>query len=167
MDWAKERAGVTHLLHVRDKPAFLPRLMEIFAGGHMSLEGDLARCVFPADIVLTYDELGVLRRNTIAPRQDFVVLRLEKETVAPIFRQLMAAGLKRAILHVQIEREGVLQLGAYDNFHPECVVTGPGLSATLLAELQSSGILRNYQAAVVNRESTSTSTPPLIGEHQT
>jgi hypothetical protein len=140
---------MTHWLKVRDKPGFLRRLMEAFAGGRMSLEGDLSRCVFPADMV-TYDEMGVLRRNTLVPRQDFVILRLDKDTLAPIFRQIMAVGLVRAIVHVQIEHAGVLQLGAYDNFHPECVVTGPGVSVELLAELQSRGILRAYQAAEVS-----------------
>jgi hypothetical protein len=139
---------VTHWPNVRDRPAFLRRLMEEFAGGRMSLEGDLSRCNFSDDLVLTRDEAGILRRNTLFPRQDFVVLRLEPETVAAILKAVMAAGLVRAILHVQIERAGVLQLGAYDNFHPECVVTGPDVSAALLSELQSAGILRGFRAAV-------------------
>ncbi len=139
---------MTHWLHVRDKPAFLRRLMQAFPGGRMSLEGDLSRCVFPADSVLANEEVGILRRNTLWPRQDFVVLRLDTDTLAPIFRAVMAAGLRRAILHVQIEHAGVLQLGAYDNFHPDCVVTGPGVSTELLAELQASGVLRGYQAEV-------------------
>jgi hypothetical protein len=139
--------GVDHWPQVRDKPGFLRRLMEEFAGGCMSLEGDLSKCAFPEDIVLARDEVGVLRRNTLAPRQDFVVLRLETETVARILKEVMAAGLARAIIHVQIEHAGILQLGAYDNFYPGCVVTGPGVSVALLAELRSAGVLRDYKAA--------------------
>jgi len=141
---------MTHWPHVRDKAAFLRRLMEEFVGGRMSLEGDLSRCAFPQDIVLSREEDGVLKRNTLAPQQDFVVLQLEQDTVPLIVKEVLAAGLKRAILHVQIEHAGVLQLGAYDNFHPGCVVTGPAVSPALLAELQSAGILRDYQPAVTS-----------------
>lgn len=133
---------------VCDKPAFLCRLMEEFAGGRMSLEGDLCRCAFPPEVVLARDEDAVLRRNTIAPRQDFVILRLDPNALAAIFRQVQAAGLSRAIIHAQIERAGVLELAAYDNFHPGCVATGPGVSPALLAELRAAGILRGFHRAV-------------------
>jgi len=59
----------------------------------------------------------------------------------------MAAGLKHAIIHVQIERNGVPELGAYDNFHPECVVTGPGVSSVLLEELKNANVLRAFKVA--------------------
>jgi hypothetical protein len=144
---AQEAEVVTHWLQVRDKPGLLCRLMKEFVGGRLSLEGDLSECAFLENMVLARDEVGVLRRNTLAPRQDFVVLRLEPGTIAPILKEVMAAGLTRAIIHVQIEYAGVLQLGAYDNFHPECVVAGSGVSAGLLVELQSSGVLRAFRVA--------------------
>jgi hypothetical protein len=122
-------------VNVKDKPSFLLRLMEEFAGaGRLSLEGDLSRCSFADDLVIARDEVGVLKRNTLAPKQDFIVLPLEPGTISPIFKQVMAAGLSRAIIHVQIESAGTLQLGAYDNFDPECVATGPGVSEALLSE---------------------------------
>ncbi len=68
-----------------------------------------------------------------------------------IFKTIMAAGLSRAIIRVQIKRAGVLQLGAYDNFHPEYVVTGPEVHASLLSELQSAGVLRSFPAASVSK----------------
>jgi hypothetical protein len=137
-----------HWLNVRDKPGFLRRMMVEFAGNsHMSIEGDLSRCRFDNDVILTSDETAILKRNTIAPRQDFAVLRLTQETVDQIYKQVLAAGLKRAIIHVQIERHGVRQLGAYDHFHDECVVTGPGVSPGLLAELKDTKVLRDFRAA--------------------
>src|SRR5689334_20505474 len=136
--------GVSHWPVVRDKPGFLHRLMNELAGdARISLEGDLSHCQFPEDLIVSADETEALRRNTTWPRQDFVVLRLTAETVAPIFKQVMAAGLKRAIVHVQIERNGIRELGAYDNFHPECVVTGPGVSESLLEELKLKSVLRD------------------------
>jgi hypothetical protein len=136
----------SHRINVRDKPGFLHRLMlELGEKSIMSLEGDLSRCRFSPDLVLGHDETTTLKRNTIDPRQDFVVLRLCPEMVAPVFKQVLAAGLKRAIIHVQIERNGVLELGAYDNF---CfVTTGPGISADLLNEFKAKHIVRDFQVA--------------------
>ncbi len=74
-------------------------------------------------------------------------MRLEQNTIARIFKQVVAAGLTHAIIHVQIEREGVLQLGSYDNFHRDCVVTGSGVGVALLLELKSKGVLRDFTVA--------------------
>ncbi len=57
----------------------------------MSLEGDLSRCAFPADVVLGHDEDGILRRNTLAPRRDLVVLRLNPDATDAIFRHACRA----------------------------------------------------------------------------
>jgi hypothetical protein len=143
-----------HSLNVRDKPGFLRRMMVELAGNaQMSVEGDLSRCRFNDDLIVTSAETAILKRNTTAPKQDFAVLRLRltPETVGPIFKQVMAAGLKRAIVHVQIERNGVLELGAYDNFHHECVVTGPSVSPELLTELKNTKVLRDFKVAARKR----------------
>lgn len=141
----------SHWADVRDRPGFLHRMMVELAGdARISLEGDLSRCRFPEDVVVGRDEHGILKRSTLRPRLDFVVLRLVPETVEPIIKQVMAAGLKRAIIHVQIERGGVLDLGAYDNFHSECVVTGPGIGSSLLEELRSAGVLNGFSPAATD-----------------
>jgi hypothetical protein len=121
--------------------------MREFSGGQMSLEGDLSKCKFADEMVVARDEIGLLKRSTLYPRQDFVVIRLEPENIAPIFKEVLAAGLSRAIIHVQIERGEALQLGAYDNFHPDCVVAGPAISEALLAELKSKHVLRDFSVA--------------------
>jgi len=137
-------------LDVRDKPGFLHRMMlELAGNARISLEGNLSHCRFSDDLVLTRDETAVLKRNTIAPKQDFVILRLASETVAPVFKQVMAAGLRRAIIHVQVERHDSLELGAYDNF--QCVVTGPGVSSAVLNELKTSNVLRDFSTIKAER----------------
>jgi len=145
--------GVSHSVDVRDKPSFLRRVMFELAGhAQMSLEGDLSHCRFTKDVIVTDAEATILKRNTIAPRQDFLVLRLTSETCGPILGQVIAGkGLKRAIIHVQIERDDVLELGAYDNFDRECVVTGPGISSVLLDELKSTKVLRDFKVAASRR----------------
>ena len=85
--------NISHWVDVRDGSAFLHRLMVELAGNtQLSLEGDLSRCRFTDDVVMAHDETLTLKRNTIAPKQDFVVLRLTPETVDAIFKQVMAAG---------------------------------------------------------------------------
>lgn len=94
--------------------------------------------------------MGLLKRITSYPLQDFIALRLESDTIVPIFKQVASVGLTCAIIHVQIEQGGVIQLGAYDNFHPDCVLTGPGVSAALLSDLKSKSVLRDFAVAEGN-----------------
>jgi hypothetical protein len=122
-------------------------MLELAGNSHMSLEGDLSRCRFTDDLVVVRDETAILKRNTIWPKEDFVVLRLTPEAVDPIFKQVMAAGLDNAIMHVQIERHGVLELGAYDNFDAGSVVTGPDVTPTVLDELKNTNILHDFRIA--------------------
>lgn len=144
---------ISHQVSVRDKPAFLHRMMVELAGkSHISLEGDLSQCRFDdKGEDLSPNETAILKRSTLWPKQEFVVLRLTSDKVNPIFNAIMRAGLKRAIIHIQIERNGVLELAAYDNFHPECVVTGPGINRTLLEELKSSEVIAGFGAAGYGR----------------
>jgi hypothetical protein len=122
--------------------------MEELAGdASMSLEGDLQRCNFKDRIVISRDETDLLRRNTITPKLDFIVLSLIPETVDEIFNQIIKAGLDRAIVHVQIGRDGVIELAAYDNMHPECVVTGPGVDFQLLEDLRTKNVIRSFAIA--------------------
>jgi len=123
-------------------------MLELAGNARMSVEGDLSHCKFADQLVATRDETVHLKRNTIWPRQDFVVLRLTAENIEPIYKQLTAAGLKHAILHVQIERDGVLELQAHDNFHKECTTTGPGIGRTLLEELRGMKILHSFKVWV-------------------
>jgi hypothetical protein len=93
--WPPMTVAIRHWLNVRDKPGLLHRLMVEIAGGRMSLEGDLSKCKFTDDLVFGLEEVDLLKRNTLYPRQDFVVLRLEVATIGPIFKQIMAAELAR------------------------------------------------------------------------
>jgi len=135
-----------HRVNVREKPAFLHRLMQELAGkSTISFEGDLSHCRFIEDLIERYDRVAALHRNTMWPKRDFVVLRLATENVEKIYEQVMAAGLKHAIVHVQIERRGVLELAAYDNFHPDCTTTGPGVRVALLNQLKDARVLHDFE----------------------
>ncbi len=135
-----------HKVVVKNKSEFLRRLMlELSGNSSISLEGNLSYCKFSDVILLSRDETGLLKRNATLPKQDFAVLKLTSETVGEVFRQIMTAGLKKAIIHVQIERSGLLELAAYDNFSPDCVLTGSGVSLSLLDELKNLGVILSFQ----------------------
>ena len=70
----------------RDKPGLLVAMMRHLAGdAHISFEGDVSRCSFASSLNPSGEETPALRRLTAYPRQDFVVLPLTPESVAPIF----------------------------------------------------------------------------------
>lgn len=141
-------AANSHWIDVRDKSAFLHRLMiELAGNARLSLEGDLSKCHFADELTVRHEEAGVLKRATLSPELDFFVLKLNAETVKTIFSQISLAGLNDGIVHFQIEKAGVLELGAYDNCHPDCVVTGPSISKALLDELAERKIISGYKLA--------------------
>jgi hypothetical protein len=58
-----------------------------------------------------------LKRQTVWPRQDFVILSLEHDTIDPILEIVLPeARYKEDITHIQIEKHGELQFGCYDQF---------------------------------------------------
>jgi hypothetical protein len=73
------------LYKVRDKRRFLAAALAELAGvAQVSFEGDLSSTSLFDVAGACSDETQVLKRNTLWPKQDFVVLPLEAETVAPI-----------------------------------------------------------------------------------
>jgi hypothetical protein len=134
-----------HVVDVRQPAPFLRRIMRELAGtARLSLEGSLGDAAFPAEAILGREAIDILKRNNTASILDFLVLRLQPEFVDAIFSQISRIGLREDIAHVQIEKGGRLELAAYDNFHPQCVVTGPAVPAEVLAELQAAGVVRGF-----------------------
>jgi hypothetical protein len=115
--------------------------MEELAGNaYISFEGNLQHFNLVKFAGASDNETAILKRNTIWPRQDFVVISLEPSMGQRILAAISGAVPKR-ILHIQIEKHGVLQLGAYDNFHPDCLVWGPALKADFFEALVQQGAL--------------------------
>lgn len=124
-------------------------VMSALAGGaHISFEGDLSGCrrLFELDGA-SAAETPVLKRNTLWPVQDFVVVPLEPENVVPILQEIVGRRLVHEIVHIQIEKQGVLQFGSYDHFHADGCVVWLGVAEPSLQELKSKGILRSYEQA--------------------
>ena len=135
-------------IDVRDKPAFLRRIMCTLAGdAEISFEGDLKSFAFPPE--LTKDsESESLRRATSSPQLDFLRCPLNQTTVTPILNALGSGKeLVSDIIHIQISVSDRLEFGAYDQFHRDCVVTGARVPIDLLLELKNCGIIRSFAPA--------------------
>jgi hypothetical protein len=57
-----------------------------------------------------------------------------------------------AIVHIQIEKDGQLQFGAYDNFYPECIYFGSEVKKDFIKSLVSQNIMRPYTQRRPGRE---------------
>ena len=127
---------------VRDKGQLLLAMMQEFEGNaHVSFEGDLRALPLSRYPGASFQPTVVLKRNTIWPEQDFVVVPLETSSSKKIYASIGGA-VPRRVLHIQIEKGGALEFGAYDNFHPECIFFGDGVKRELIEALVSSGILQ-------------------------
>jgi len=126
---------------VRHKNRFLLEVMRHLAGNaQISFEGG-SEIVGLAEIPgASQIETSVLKRNTLAPRLEFVVVPLEISTIPAIFAGI-GGTIPKSVLHILIEKNGQLEFGAYDNFHPECIVLGPATSGAALESLISKGLL--------------------------
>jgi hypothetical protein len=129
---------------VRDKRRLLLVMMEKLAGGaHISFEGDLSALRLSSIPGALQEETDALKRNTLLPKQDFIVLPLESTTSKTIVSAI-GGTVPNTILHIQIEKGGSIQFAAYDNFHPECIVFNQMTDKSILESLVSKGILRPY-----------------------
>jgi hypothetical protein len=129
---------------VQDKRLLLLAMMEELAGdAHISFEGDFQGLRLLSMPGASQDETAALKQNTRWPKQDYVILALEPSMAKSI---IFAIGgtVPNAIIHIQIEKNGQLQFGAYDNFHPECIFFGMGVKQAVLETLVSQIIMRPY-----------------------
>lgn len=127
---------------VRKKGQLLLALMEELEGNaHISFEGNLRSLPLLSYPGASSEPTDALKRNTLWPKQDFVVAPLERASGKKIYA-VLGGVVPRTVLHVQIEKDGVLQFGAYDNFHPECIFFGSAVTSPLLESLVSNDILQ-------------------------
>jgi hypothetical protein len=134
----------------RDKPGLLISMMRELAGdAYISFEGDLHRIDWKGVSAVEEDQTS-LRRATRTPELDFVVLPLTIETQPLIWEAVSGVDhlADDGIIHTQIEKEGRLAFGAYDNFHADCVSASDAVPRSLLEGLKESGVIRSFEPAV-------------------
>lgn len=151
-------------INVRDKPAFFVSAMRELAGSDAQVyfEGDLSECDFSAmeNLGLTG---GLFVCNEGTP---FVVLPLSVENVKPITKEVVPhARIVHKIRHALIQKSGKIQLMVGDNFHSECISSGPLISSRFLSVLKEAGVVRSFQTPSEMRESSRWKYPWLRGSN--
>jgi hypothetical protein len=127
---------------VHFKNQLLLRVMKQLAGdAEISFEGDLHSLSLLSALGASTEETDLLKRSTNWPRQDFVILPLEPDTIQSIQRA-MGGTIPKSVLHIQIAKAGRLEFGAYDQFHPGALFFGEALSSGFLDALVCDGILK-------------------------
>lgn len=123
-------------------------MMQEFANdSYISFEGSLANLKFYDWPIASYVETSTLKRQTVSPELDFVVIPLTDQTLSDIWRELSKRDhlVREGIVHVQIDSDGTLVFGGYDNFHRECTVAYSGVSTAFLEGLKEKGVIRDYR----------------------
>ena len=145
-------------IDARDKPGLLLAMMRQFQDqSNISFEGSLGQLTCFSWPAASYEENQVLKRQTTSPELDFVVIPLTEQSVKDIWKELCEKDhlAHEGIIHVQIENNGRLVFGGYDNFHRECTVAYPGVPLELLEKLKEQGIIREYEYGKVANASLS------------
>jgi len=141
---------IIYRLDTRDRPRLLIAMMRALAAQDckMSLEGALSQTELAQMEGVTHEETGTLKRATLWPKLDFLVLPLTHRTLSVVEKAIISkiAFGERGIVHVQIERNGKMALTAYDGF--QHVAAYSPVPSTLLGELTETRVLRNYQRVV-------------------
>jgi hypothetical protein len=147
---AAETSEEAYWLDTKDGPALVDALAIALAGdAHIAIEGSGVTTLKLEDIPSAVTcETPVLRRQTrwSIPKEGFIVLPLEPETVDTILTRIPAESWDEyQITHVQIEKEGMLQFSGCDYFDANATWVGDAVSEALLRDLVSQGILERYQ----------------------
>jgi hypothetical protein len=135
-------------MYATSRPLLWAFMVHFQSSSKVSLEGDLKKFELLGRSDASTEETPELKRNTSYPPFDFVVLPITADLTTVLKKSLSDPeifGQDGALVHVQIEHEGKLVFGAYDNFHKDCVVAHESVPEELLAKLHGKRILRAYQ----------------------
>jgi hypothetical protein len=138
-------------LHVRDCQGTLWAFYRHYKGqAWASFEGDLSSLKLDELPGSTTQETCALKRQTISPTMDFIVVPITDSTIDMLKLRLSARGTlgrNGSVIHTQIAVGDDLLLSACDNFHDDA--TGASLSVPehFLLEIKNLGLLRAYGAA--------------------
>ena len=146
-------AETIYRLDTRDRPSLLMAMMRALAGEDckISFEGSLSQTELANVQGVAYGETGVLKRATLQPKLDFLVLPLTQQKLSAIenaIKSKIAFG-HSGIVHAQIEKNGKIAFAAYDSFDQDCVVAYSAVSTGLLQELTETRVLRSYLQSTV------------------
>lgn len=62
----------------------------------------------------------------------------------PTITSAIDGTIPKSILHIQIEKNGRLELGVYDSFNPKSIFFGPTISSEFFNKLQTNEIMKPW-----------------------
>ena len=138
-------------LRTKHKSKLLFAMMNALAGENASIsfEGRLSNTRLVKIAGGRFEETEVLRRRTLQPRLDFLVLPLTPVSLSNIEKAIdpkVAFNRDAGIVHVQIEKHGQIAFAAYDQFHQDNVVAYAAVPIALLNELVTKRVLYSFVA---------------------
>ena len=126
-------------------------MMRELAGddARISFEGRLSQTELNSIAGVSFEEKNKLvREGTSFPPLDFLVLPLTSQTIPKIEKAIVSkiTFSYEEIVHIQIEKQGLLAFGAYDGFHEECVIASRAIPVAFLNQLVRDKVLESYFA---------------------
>jgi hypothetical protein len=131
------------------KVALLQRLVEMVRrDGLLTLEGDLSRCHAELNVFcgsVWYQSPWFFEEFDNRSHFRRVSLLIDPSTLDQITRVILPRiGIVKNVVHIIVSQRGAELVGAFDNFHPECLVAGPD-ALPLLESLHAEHLIRSYQ----------------------
>jgi hypothetical protein len=144
--------AMIYRLRTKHRPQLLFAMMRALAGEdtRISFEGRLLSTDLIKIDGVRFVETEILRRGTLQPRLDFLVLPLTPALLSTIERAIeskISFSRYAGIVHVQIEKDGEIAFAAYDHFHEDCVIAYPAVPVALLKELVEKRVLHSFEVA--------------------
>jgi hypothetical protein len=142
---------IAYRLRPRQRMGLLLAMMSELAGhgARISFEGRLSQTELTGIDGVSFEEKRKLVREGVSfPPLDFLVLPLTSPTIPKIEKAIVSkiAFSYEEIVHIQIEKQGLIAFGAYDGFHEECVIASSAIPAALLTQLVRDKVLESYFA---------------------
>lgn len=136
-------------INVNKKAEFLWAILTCYVGRvRVSLEGDLQTLRLHEISGAVFQPDNILKRGTISPPQDFFVTHVTDEVLKLLKNRISEYDFceeAEIITHVQVEENGELILGAYDNFHSDASFLSVEVPTVFLEKLKEKGVLRYYE----------------------
>ena len=136
---------MSYRLVVKKPLELLSAILDCFSGADLSFEGDLSACSFERIEGKRTEPLEPFVRNTIFPKQDFVILPITPESTAVLRTEILPrVGLRQRVAHVLIGQDNELLFWAYDWFDKDCVGMVDSVPTELLQKLKEASALADY-----------------------
>jgi hypothetical protein len=134
-----------YFVDVKKTIPFLVAILDKFKGNsYMSLEGNLSTVDLSELENTSGSETSLLPRNTYSPIQDFIIFPLSPRNIEKFEAKLPRIGIRKNVIHIQIESAGKRVFGSYDQFWKDVTWVLPCIQEEFLKNLKKNNIIGKY-----------------------